>query len=1030
MQASRRSTARCRPDEHPINSAVNPSPKKQPRLNIPHYATGHSDWSNDTSTTSSTVALANNHQDESLCKRYKLEDQLSDIQFIDCNTPEHCAASVSSHHAPNTIYASAQIHSPPRQDMASSRSSVVNNEHNIATVQQQPIAGGRYSYPGMKSNGSGSTAGDDDNAMREERFSYPGMGHKFADDKSAFACRNPVLHNTDRPVVTRAHNKQVGRFSYCDPSAQRAGEIMRSNSADIVKKNDLTRSKLSILTPSSPGRSPRYSLLVSGDTSSECSSSLNTPVCDMDVSQCGQLLPAQEASSPKSNASNRRSYPTKDYDSAAPKDLAHMKRELSLDLDTSKMSVDGESSMKQTIHLVSTPNTPNCMTETSGNTTSQSVTPSEFGYQHLATPRQSTAGSPSSPLRSCDVYENLERSFGIYDINAAQTGARKQMGDTLKLGSPIRSTINITYNLKSPSKLASPTHENVFFAHNNNKMQANASADYELVSIVTVESRSPDDNQKKPLLETSFDENMVYEQVKFFKGAVSEVNSLMAADGVGGGSDVTDRMDDHCAEDVLQQVVPDGRADGTGATSESIAVDSEDEVNRNELVADEPDDSTDVPMYDHELDDIQDSLEMDPQVSMYENVEQRRPDKVYANVNLVKVSAGSNKDARPSTFNVRQLANKFETSSPVDAQPPFDFSKPFARKVDSNRNSSFTSGHAPKTAAPKNHGHILHGTAKITRSLDENAFVREFGNKVVDVTKSVQQIGPVDAVDARRMSLEFARPKTLNPPKRLPDQSPSEEAAAELCKTEPAKLKLNLTRSAERCEPIKITPTTENPISLIQHNVVHSAAGAVGAKSPPTMDDDNSLSSQSSQSKVLGSCKLDRDRIEKIKEERRLQLNEKFRTESFRAAATQAVAGGDYKAKSKSKIELRGDFKDDAVPTVELRVKSKSRNDVRSVLRDSRDGLHQLGGGGGGLGLKTTSTTCRVRRISDERNQNDCVNVGVQRCDAVVPDADTGKQNVATSRTTTTARKFDLSSGGDLSRASLPVMPRLSMGSQ
>lgn len=849
--------------------------------------------------------------------------------------------------------------------------------------------------------------------MREERFSYPGMGRKFVEEKAQFISRNPVLTNSDRPVVTRAHNKQVGRFSYCDPTSQRGGEILRCNSADIVKKSDLDRSKLSILTPSSPGRSPRYSLLVSGDTSSECSSSVNTPVCDMDVSQSGQLIPMTDGS-PKSNASlsNRRSYQTKDYDDS-PKDLTSMKRELSLDLDTSKMSVDGELSMKQTFHLVSTPNTPNCMTETSGNTTSQSVTPSEFGYHHLTTPRQSTAGSPSSPLHSSDVYENLERSFGLYDINTS-SGTVKQIGDTTKQVSPIRSTINITYNLKSPSKLKSPTHENVFFT-NNNKVQANTSTDYELVSIVTVESHNPEDDQKKPLLETSFDENMVYEQVKFFKGAVSEVNSLLVQQQQQKNEVIseTERMDDDVSQ---QQVVPDGKF-VPNPSSESI--ENSNEVNRNEIIA-EPDDSTDVPMYDHDLDDIQDSLEMDSHLSMYENVELRRPDKVYANVNLVKISAVS-KDPRPSTFNVRQLANKFETSSPVEAQPAFDFSKPFARKVDSNRNSSFTGGQNAKTATPKS-GHILHGTAKITRSLDENAFVREFGNKV-DVTKSVQQIGAVESVDGRRMSLEFTRPKTLNQPKRLPEQSPSE--IEELCKNDQgSKMKLNLTRSADRYEPIKITPTTENPISLIQHNVNSSSANT---KSSTAMDEDSSLSSQSSQSKVLGSCKLDRDRIEKIKEERRLQLNEKFRTESFRAAAL-SQPPNDYKAKSKSKIELRGDFKDDPVPIVELRVKSKSRNDVRSVLRDSRDGLHQLSGT---LGL-TIGGTSRIRRISDEKNQNDCAPISHRNTidAAVLEAAETNKTHMVSASRMTTARKFDQTTGSELGRVSLPVMPRISMGSQ
>lgn len=44
----------------------------------------------------------------------------------------------------------------------------------------------------------------------------------------------------------------------------------------------MERSKLSVATPSSPMQSPRYSLLV-GETSSENSSTINTPIYDMEV---------------------------------------------------------------------------------------------------------------------------------------------------------------------------------------------------------------------------------------------------------------------------------------------------------------------------------------------------------------------------------------------------------------------------------------------------------------------------------------------------------------------------------------------------------------------------------------------------------------------------------------------------------------------------------------------------------------------------------------------------------------------------
>ena len=117
---------RARPEEFSSQTnSVNPSPKKQPRLNLllsPSAASSAACWSS-----SSAAAAAASHVenaaspgesccgehpsssgDESCCKRYKLEDQLSDIQYIDCGTPEHAMANTQ------TLYTSVQIHAPPK----------------------------------------------------------------------------------------------------------------------------------------------------------------------------------------------------------------------------------------------------------------------------------------------------------------------------------------------------------------------------------------------------------------------------------------------------------------------------------------------------------------------------------------------------------------------------------------------------------------------------------------------------------------------------------------------------------------------------------------------------------------------------------------------------------------------------------------------------------------------------------------------------------------------------------------------------
>lgn len=87
--------------------------------------------------------------------------------------------------------------------------------------------------------------------------------------------------------------KVKNRNSYCGSHHDALQQqLLRSYSGDITKdtmnahntkaiNNEMEQSKLSV-TPSSPIQSPRYSLLMGGDTSSENSSAVNTPQHDMD----------------------------------------------------------------------------------------------------------------------------------------------------------------------------------------------------------------------------------------------------------------------------------------------------------------------------------------------------------------------------------------------------------------------------------------------------------------------------------------------------------------------------------------------------------------------------------------------------------------------------------------------------------------------------------------------------------------------------------------------------------------------------
>ncbi|CAD6996806.1 unnamed protein product [Ceratitis capitata] len=214
--AASRRILRARPEEFSSQTnSVNPSPKKQPRLNLHLSPTAASalahNWPQQCAGASAGPLLdaagnelvchehhAHLSSDESCCKRYKLEDQLSDIQYIDCGTPEHTIAN------PQTLYASVQVHAPPKsalsknslygstestsklQDAISAKaaqfekkyglSAKVGDKKTSAGAAAAAAAGGsiistRYSYPTVQ---LGAKRKDQDSF--KERFSYPGSG--------------------------------------------------------------------------------------------------------------------------------------------------------------------------------------------------------------------------------------------------------------------------------------------------------------------------------------------------------------------------------------------------------------------------------------------------------------------------------------------------------------------------------------------------------------------------------------------------------------------------------------------------------------------------------------------------------------------------------------------------------------------------------------------------------------------------------------------------------------------------------------
>lgn len=830
MQSKR--VTRFRIDDSSAGNSVNPSPKKQPRLNLPTSKDGQ--WNG---------ARAHASDDGSLRKRSKVGDgepddkhSLSDIQFIDSITPEHTIT------AATTVFASAQVHNPP----SSKRSSI---------LAETPIEAQLRRLSADKTE------------HKEGRFSYPGMGAKFCDDKK---------------IVSRFSMHADGhgfRHGFGDGRSSMRASMHRTNeTAGNVRGSDSDFSKISIPTPSSPSKSPCYSLLAG--TSSENSSSLNTPIFDMDMSSATQqfdqrldelksigrsaardmlcMQSASETQSILSNASNQ----------------SERRKDLSLDLDKSKMSVD------DTSPLSNKHNTPN-LTQTSGST-SQSMTPSEFGYHHLNRP--SIVVSLDNSPRS-DIYEAVEQVYrSNCDAHTLAATPVQSLPPINKARSPIKATINITYNLKSPQRNSIPTH--FAFA----EPDQSQFPDYEPVEVVGGPAQPA----------ATFDDNAVYEQVKFFKGAVSEVNHLLKN---GNNGDVHPGERHELADLNAAQVVPSPVDDARPMKGDHRA-DTEPMDNKS--------DSGDVLMPDQELG--QDGLDFDPQLSMYENVQVRKPPNTYENVTMrssgktkslnfteTNLSLGK-ENSKPANFSVKQLANKFETS-PVEAMAPYDFSKPFVRKhCDTNRNSISAPKAAKNAPPPPPH---LDKSNVFTRSLDENAFVREFGS-----TRSP------DGVDRGAQPMPVAaNVLTENSPLR---RAPSHGDSAALKSANAAK------RMAQYCD-------TDG--DLCKSDVAPDAAPKSGAPVIPAADaapvameqtgePTKAIAGDDDRGKILGSVILDRQRIERIKEERRHQLNEKFRSESFKNEKENT------QIKSKSRNELY-DIRDADKKTIDMmQYKSKSRTEI------------------------------------------------------------------------------------------------------
>lgn len=837
---------RARPEDFSSQTnSVNPSPKKQPRLNLLSPSSARTMPPPPPPATAPQSSCGHEPAGaENCCKRYKLEDQLCDIQFIDCGTPETVPSTQQQ-------FASVEVHPPPK-----------------------PVRAGHSPLASPSTAASGSGSGSGSGSSSSTRYSYPSvqLGAKRKDQQAAkerFSYQGTFTHSVPKqesPGLRSVHANNTNTVPLRKPR---------------VDPSEDGHVKLTVGTPTTPSRSPRYSLLLCDTESSENSSAVNTPQYDMEP-----LMLASAMSGVSGVSSNMQQQLLLGLDAASSylgssheslgqnfnnvqehRDMNALKRELSLDLQPVQQRLPQPANRAATLPvkeqlqaaaaaaMCSSPNNSNFT-----DNTSQSVTPSEFGYQHLQ--RQLSMHSLLANEDSSPVYEDFEQT----PVKMVPT-------------SPIRSTISITY--KSPEK----------------------------------EKKAP------ALLETNFDENIVYEQVKLFRNSVTEVNQMLHE------RSSLKQID----EEEHQQ---DGEAYKAAEMTQQLLQLEQDQHLEEQQVEEE------------------DAEEDEQSQLLYENIELRKPKTVYENLrgeemklnteekpsndrieldsldslpdNMEQERDHQHSPSKSPSFSVKELANKFE-SSPVEQLPSFDFAVRGGSMKKPNELS------VPKAMpAPVPLKKLNSVGQKITRSLDENAFVREFGGKQLqDLSASTKLPEVLSEVNSRRKSFDFTRPKTLNPPKRLPGMSITEE----ICHKEP------------------ITPTTENRISLIQQNNVPKEQPFL----PPA-----------GRKSVLTGVVLDRERIDKIKEERRQQLTQKYHGDTL---------------KSRSRTELNAE--DNNFQAAEsLRIKSKSRGDMHALQKDMDMNLKQMsrvagGGSESTLHMAQELGLQRVRRISDEKNQNCDTSSGV-----------------------------------------------------
>lgn len=600
-----------------------------------------------------------------------------------------------------------------------------------------------------------------------------------------------------------------------------------------------------------------------------------------------------------------------------------------------------------------------------------SLSPTNISYQNLNRLSMLSGDSgkgglskESTPTYSSHEQERTEEIYECFNftkpsyVHLASSSDGSSPISSPQNKSPLKSTINIVYK--------SPTKDNVTFLKNSSTDKNVDDRIYEdvenqdetpVVNKTTFADLSLQNNKLFSDVDKRNEPNVdsdIYNKVKFFRQSVNEVNSLIMEsekentdglsyeDSLDADSKYTGNDNDRY-ENVSYTQLPAEKHDYENVNMErtpevltpltELCLDRrlQDNKSNSDLKIDHAYENFHVKIDNESVKNKPFKIENTSKI----NIDSKTMLKTLGESD--KENSDENENIAPTCneFNkrssVKQLAHKFE--SPTENKGPFFFDRlsktnlSTSEKIkeessysfDRNKAVSFCEGRGkinmtgrtvPCVRARNNR---LAKYSNNARSLDENAFVKEFGNQVLHKDHiSEIQINDQTSMNNRRKSLEAL--KCLNQPKKLPDLNLNIECNKK-CPIR-SELSLNLTSphnemvfKGKDCEGrlLNITPTTENKISLVQarfspkKNRSKQSSNEFVNKSCDKLSSDTSLDEDRRD-------QLSRERIEKYKEERRMILREKYSSQSFRGLSDLQLT-----AKKGSKID------DDEFEGVQLR---------------------------------------------------------------------------------------------------------------